>query len=270
MDNSQQISILGCGWLGLPLAQELIEKGFRVKGSATSEEKAIALQKFNIEGYRLVLKEDDIRGAIQEFLTRTDVLILNIPPGLRKGSKDHVSQILQLVPYIKKAGIKNLLFISSISVFKDDFEFPTIDHSWFPNGTSEAAMQLREIETQLQQEQGFNTTVLRLGGLFDSKRHPGYVLSGKTGLKNPEAPINLVHKEDVIKGITQILKLDQWGHTFNLVYPYHPAKSDYYVEFCSTKGLKPPEYEKHRPSNGKIIDSSKTVQLLNLNLTHRP
>ena len=34
-----QVSILGCGWLGLPLAKSLIEKGFSVNGSTTSVEK---------------------------------------------------------------------------------------------------------------------------------------------------------------------------------------------------------------------------------------
>ena len=43
-----QISILGCGWLGLPLAKALLKNGFSVKGStivgfdtAASKEKAI-------------------------------------------------------------------------------------------------------------------------------------------------------------------------------------------------------------------------------------
>jgi UDP-N-acetyl-D-mannosaminuronate dehydrogenase len=31
----KQISILGCGWLGLPLAKALLQKGFSVHGSKT-------------------------------------------------------------------------------------------------------------------------------------------------------------------------------------------------------------------------------------------
>mgnify|MGYP003615968040 CR=1 FL=1 len=40
-----KISILGCGWLGFPLAQKLIETGYEVKGSTTSESKLEALKK---------------------------------------------------------------------------------------------------------------------------------------------------------------------------------------------------------------------------------
>jgi nucleoside-diphosphate-sugar epimerase len=270
MHESEQVSILGCGWLGLPLAQDLVQKGYSVKGSSTSDEKALSLRNFNIDGYRIVLKEDEVQGSIQSFLANSEALILNIPPGLRKGHKDHVSQVLQLLPHIKKSSIKKLLFVSSISVFKDGPEPPTIDHSSKPNGTSESALQLSRIETQLQKAVGFKTTILRPGGLFDSQRHPGYILSGRTGLKNPRAPLNLIHKEDVIHSIEQILKLDRWGETFNLVYPYHPAKKEYYMEFCSREGLRPPVYDEDSPSRGKIIDSSKTVQLLNLRLRHRP
>ena len=39
-----KISILGCGWLGLPLAKALIENGFSVKGSTTSTDKLTALE----------------------------------------------------------------------------------------------------------------------------------------------------------------------------------------------------------------------------------
>ena len=39
MSNKTTISIIGCGWLGYPLALFLKEKGYQVKGSSRSEEK---------------------------------------------------------------------------------------------------------------------------------------------------------------------------------------------------------------------------------------
>ena len=44
-----QVSILGCGWLGLPLAKSLIEKGFSVNGSTTSVEKIPILESLGIQ-----------------------------------------------------------------------------------------------------------------------------------------------------------------------------------------------------------------------------
>ena len=38
-----KIAIIGCGWLGLPLAKKLIKENFIVKGSTTSKEKISVL-----------------------------------------------------------------------------------------------------------------------------------------------------------------------------------------------------------------------------------
>ena len=48
-----KISILGCGWLGFPLAKSLVEKGFSVKGSTTSENKLSILSTAGILFYCL-------------------------------------------------------------------------------------------------------------------------------------------------------------------------------------------------------------------------
>ena len=48
-------SILGCGWLGLPLARYLITRGFNIKGSTTREERMGELQRTGIRPYHLQL-----------------------------------------------------------------------------------------------------------------------------------------------------------------------------------------------------------------------
>ena len=44
-----KIGVLGCGWLGFPLAKDLIKQGFKVKGSTTNKEKIKSLEKENID-----------------------------------------------------------------------------------------------------------------------------------------------------------------------------------------------------------------------------
>lgn len=36
MEETQTISIMGCGWLWLPLAERLVQQGYTVKGSTTT------------------------------------------------------------------------------------------------------------------------------------------------------------------------------------------------------------------------------------------
>ena len=48
----ETITILGCGWLGLSLAQALVKEGYAVKGSTTTEEKLEQLQYAGVEPFK--------------------------------------------------------------------------------------------------------------------------------------------------------------------------------------------------------------------------
>ena len=47
----KEISLLGCGWLGIPLASSLVKKGFAVKGSTTSSDKLEILKSEGVIPY---------------------------------------------------------------------------------------------------------------------------------------------------------------------------------------------------------------------------
>ena len=49
------ITIFGCGWLGFPLAQQLVQAGFRIKGSTTTPAKIPQLTKAGVAGFLLEL-----------------------------------------------------------------------------------------------------------------------------------------------------------------------------------------------------------------------
>jgi len=266
-----KISVIGCGWLGFPLAEYLINEGFVVKGSTTSSDKLELLKKHHIEGFLIHLNETEISGNYSEFLADSETLIINIPPGLRTNpSKNHVTEISNLISAIEEHNIKNVLYISSTSVFNDDIHFTEVTDTTAPNATSDSGKQLIEIEQTLIKNPNFNTTILRFGGLFDAERHPAKYLSGRTNVSNHRAPINLTHKEDCIQIITSILKNKLWNVTLNAVYPTHPSKKTYYSAYCEHHNLALPEFNTSAKSKGKIVNGSKLVQLLNYTFKHRP
>ena len=106
----KQISILGCGWLGLPLAKSLIEKGSLIKGSTTSVEKIPILENYGILPFHVTLSAVERLVGEKEiplFLENSEILIINIPPKLRENSKeDFVQKIQNLIPFIEKATVK--------------------------------------------------------------------------------------------------------------------------------------------------------------------
>ena len=260
---SSQISILGCGWLGLPLAKHLKKLGYAIKGSTTTLDKFDLLKFEGIQPYLIQLNEQNVVGDINAFLSQSETLILNIPPGLRKNpTKNHVKEIEALMVEVEKSNIKNILYVSSTSVFQDTLGFPEISDDTKPDGITNSAKQLLAIEDELKSNPKYNTTILRFAGLFDNNRHPGKILSGRTNIKNPNAPVNLIHKEDCISLISELLKSSIWGKTFNAAFPHHPKKSDYYIDYCKSTGIEAPEFDNGTPSKGKIINGTNVAQLL--------
>ena len=101
------IAIAGLGWLGLPLAAQLQELGHRVKGSVTSKNKQAELRNHGLDVYQVEIAEDEIRGEIQSFLADTEILIILIPPGLRRNTgHNHALRMAQLLDATEKASVK--------------------------------------------------------------------------------------------------------------------------------------------------------------------
>ena len=116
-----KISILGCGWLGLPLAKALTANGFSVKGSTTSAEKLSVLENSGIKPFLISLESKNVSGEMDAFLNESSILIIDIPPKLRgDNAESFVDKIAFLIPFIEKSVIEKVLFISSTSVYRDD------------------------------------------------------------------------------------------------------------------------------------------------------
>ena len=264
----KQVSIIGCGWLGFPLGIALTQNGIMVNGSTTSKEKFNQLKSYKINPFLIRLTEDGIKGNIDGFLEKSDVVIINIPPGLRKNpDKNHVTEIAHLAESINQNQNKTVIYISSTFVFKNEINIPVITSETQPNNF-DTGKQLIEIEKILTENYAFKTTIIRFGGLIDEQRHPGNYLSGRTAIKNPDAPINLIHKADCIGIITQIIKKELFDITLNAVYPSHPTRKNYYTNYCKNKVLPIPIFETTGLNKGKIIDSAKLILLLNYKFKH--
>ncbi|GGW89888.1 NAD(P)H-binding protein [Salegentibacter mishustinae] len=256
------ISILGTGWLGLPLAKKLKEEHV-VKGSVTSQEKIQPLRDAEITPYQIKIFTEGVQGDLTSFLAHAELLIIDIPPGLRSDPQaDFVGKIGRIVDYIEKSPVGKVIFVSSTSVYKDQETFPEYTEENEANGTSEAAKQLNAAEKILLKNEHFQTAVVRFGGLIGPDRHPVHYLANKTGIKNPKAPVNLIQQEDCIKIINQIIKKEAWGKIFNAAYPGHPTREEYYSKTAKERNLNIPDFEQNGVSKGKKISSVNLKEVL--------
>ena len=260
------ISILGCGWLGYPLAIELRNSGHHIKGSKTTEKGIAQLTDDGIEGFKIIVKEDTVNGPIIDFLADSSILIIDIPPRLRsEPNTDFTKKIEVLLDPINSSKIEKVLFISSTSVYANKASIPQYYESSPTEAESESGFQLLKCEAMLQNQTKFATTVIRFGGLIGNDRHPATMLSGRKNVKNPEAPVNLIHQKDCISLIQTIIDKNAFGQTFNAVYPEHPKKSTYYTDICNKMNIEPPHFDHNETSEGKIISGHKVEEILKFN-----
>ena len=256
-----KISILGCGWLGFPLAKSLVEKGFSVNGSTTSENKLSILSSAGILPYLISVNENEIVGDFNAFLENSEILIIDIPPKLRGDfSESFVSKIKNLIPLIEKSAVKKVIFVSSTSVYADSNS--EITENTQPQPETESGKQLLEAERLLLSNSNFQTTVVRFGGLIGEDRHPIYFLAGRKNIENPDAPINFIHQKDCIGIIEAIISKGIYAEIFNAVTPFHPTRKDYYTQKAIELKLPLPEFDTSKTSVGKLILSEKIENIL--------
>jgi nucleoside-diphosphate-sugar epimerase len=235
------ISILGSGWLGLPLAFELSQT-YKINLSTRTKEKKESLQSKTINTFLVDIDTNHLSTEIKEFL-QSDILIINIP-------SKNIDGFQKLIEYIVHSKIKRIIFISSTSVCNND------------------TSPLKTIEERFQST-SIKTTILRFGGLFGYSRNPANFFKNGRIVKNPQAPINMIHLDDCIGIIKEIIKQDIFDEIFNCCSPSHPTKKDFYTYCATFSGLVIPIFDTvDDTSMYKIIKSDKLIALLNYKFIH--
>lgn len=252
------IAVLGCGWLGLPLAQALVEEGYAVAGSTTTPGRLLKMRDAGITPYLLelgpTLTATD-HDTLHTLLTGVRTLVLNVPPSAAK------SYYVELLRPVRAAaadcGVRHVLFVSSTGVYPDEPRtMIEADALATPKSDSEL---LRAESLFTDADVPFATTVVRLAGLIGPHRPPGRFLAGRTNLPKPLAPVNLIHLTDCLGVLGRIIRQGAWGHTFNASAAHHPSRQEFYTAAAAYLSLQPPIFTVEDTA-GKLIDSTLLCQ----------
>lgn len=256
------MSVLGCGWLGLPLAEFLMEKGFAVKGSTTSPEKLELLASKGIEPFLLNFQPGIATEKYPEqrdFL-QADVLVISIPPRIAtQGNQFHAVQIRHLTYPLIYSHIK-IIYISSTSVYPENRQIATETSAVLTDNVMVKAEKI-VLEEILLKNRPPRTTVLRCGGLMGYNRIPGKYVAGKT-IDTGDVPVNFVHRDDVVRIIHEIIRQEKWGETYNVVAPGHPARREVYAQNARDFGFAPPVYSDLPIPDYKTVNGEKLIREL--------
>ncbi|MFT7234702.1 MAG: nucleoside-diphosphate-sugar epimerase [Methylophagaceae bacterium] len=252
--NNNKLSILGSGWLGLPLAAELINQGYQVKLSTRQAEKVLAIEQVGAVPYLVDL--DDSHGLSNGFFEDVELLICNITYKNKAGFS-------ALIEHVSQFGIKHVLFVSSTSVYQNNNSLVSEDIS-----AVNTENVLYQIERAFQASCDFKTTILRLSGLIGYRRHPGRFFAQGRAVSQPNAPVNLIHRDDCIGIISQIIKKNAWGHVFNGCCDTHPTKREFYSYARSLLGESPPIFSDIAQIQTKIVSNAKIKRVLGYGLIY--
>jgi nucleoside-diphosphate-sugar epimerase len=246
-----KISILGCGWLGKPLAVSFLDDGFSVKGSTTSEDKIDVLENFGIETHLVNISEFE---EFDMFLD-SDILIIAIT------SKD-IDGFENLISQIQESSIQKVIFISSTSVY------PRINKVMTEEDEIVANHPLVQIENLFRENEFFETTIIRFAGLYNNERHPANWFKNGKPIPQPNGFVNMIHQDDCINIIYEIIHQNCWNETFNACANHHPTRRDFYINARESKGFELPIFKNEEVYQWKIISSNKVQRILDYTFVH--
>lgn len=244
----KSILIVGSGLLGLSLAEKFKNKGYKVFITSTTESKLSTLQNLGYES--ILFDSNEVVHYKQLSALNVDVVVFALAPSKCKVIS-YTDVLSNICTYLNS--FKQLVFTSSISVYSNNKQTHTEE--------SEAVEQnsiIYQIESYIKQHIKHHY-IFRLAGLIDKQRHPKS-FHKILEVKEANAPVNLVHIQDVSSIIYSSIEHNIGVGIYNICSPEHPTKKEYYASFNELLNFSEGDL-------GKTIDGSLISNQLNFKYT---
>jgi nucleoside-diphosphate-sugar epimerase len=262
--NKASVAIIGCGWFGLPLAQQLMQQHYSVLVSTTQAAKQQRLQQFGLTALLLSLPSS-AESLRQSALLQTDIVIIAIPPKLRYGQTDYASNIASLVTALRNTRCRQIILISTTAVYQGLTGLVTEQTVLNLANNKTQIIALAEQQVLASNSAQRHACVLRLAGLVGPKRYPGNFFAGKSQLTDANAPVQLIHQQDAVGIVIKLIEQQQSG-IFNAVSATRANKQSFYQHACRARNLTLPKFtppiENVATEQYRMISSDKVRQQL--------
>lgn len=246
----KNIGIIGAGWLGMDWVNRLSgNEKYHIRYTNRSSKNKLASEIENCDAYSFEFGKE----LPENFTENLDFLFITATlPKEKKETPDHLIEELKM----KLPAECVIIFTSTIGVYSSE------------NGIIDETSELLDKDSvYLQFEQLLfsnfpdKTIIARLGGLTGEDRHPVFSLTGRKNIADGQKAVNLIHKEDILNFFRCIIQNSVTCGIYNLVYPKHPSRNDYYTQKAKENNLDLPEFT-IGTEPGKTISSIKS-ELIN-------
>ena len=261
----QSVGIIGCGWLGYVLAKKLLNDKYRVTVTTQNAEKKQKLLKEGIDAELLSLPVNETDVMLLSVYNH-QTLIISITPQIRQGRNDYPEKVAQIIKMAELGKVEKVILLSSTAVYNGLTGL--VDEKSILDVSANKVDIITAAEKAARDFSG-STVILRLAGLVGPGRHPGRFLEGKKLLAEPQAFINLIHQDDAIGVLIELIDEESINGTYNAVSATKISKKDYYYAAAIALSLPLPEFSLEASmSFGKRINDAKLRDELNYQFTH--
>ena len=243
---SENIAILGCGYVGCALADYWQEQGHFVTGTTTNWKRVASLS--GVVSQVFLMKGDDA-DAVQSLVRGQDTLVVSVAPtGSQVADEStyettYLATAKNLVQALNQAPrVKQIIYLSSCSVYGDS-QGGWVDET-SPISPSEPRSQiLSQAEQILLQASSENQKVciLRLGGIYGPGRELINMYGGLAGMTLPgkgDRVINWIHRDDIV-GAIELARLNELEGIYNLVDDSQLTVKEQIERVCLHYGMPP-------------------------------
>ncbi|MGB0838162.1 MAG: hypothetical protein ACPGRE_08680 [Flavobacteriaceae bacterium] len=232
---NKSVSILGLGWLGMPLAQEFYSKGFEVLGSRRAEVEDLLFKTFVVDLSEI--------SEVEASFFEVDTFIIALPSKDLEGYQNLIARLKGSL------SLKQVVLMSTTSVYAS--LNTTVDEDSELNDSVRV-----DIESLFKQAFPERLCVLRLGGLIGYSRQPGNFFQGGRSIPQPDGYVNLVHRDDVIQSTLKLVEASAIG-CYNIVARAHPGRGVFYHNQQEKLGNAPSPLQREDVLKYKIVSSER-------------
>lgn len=268
--------VIGCGFLGLPLAHRWQSAGDEVYTTTRSQERAALFEGY---GFRPLVLDTTVASTLQQIRSlEFDTIVVAVGMDRSKYSSVHDVYFggLQNVLDNLNENVGQLIYVSSTGVY-GDFGGEWVDENSPTKPARDGGKACLAAERLLRDSQfADRATVLRMAGLYGNDRVPtrNTVESKQWGKLSPKGYLNLIHVDDAVNAVCTVAQNSFLAETF-LVSDSNPTpRQDYYQYLADQFELGPIPWEDNTPdpnSRGaasKRISNRKLLERTGLVLKH--
>jgi len=268
--------VIGCGFVGLPLAHRWHDDGDTVYATTRSEERAAS---FSDSGFHPLVLDTTAEPTLRVLRTMEfDTVVMAVGMDRTKYTSVHKVYVGGLQNVLKNLNesVGQFIYVSSTGVYGDcDGEW--VDEESPAEPVREGGKACLAAEHLLQSSRfQVRATILRMAGLYGNDRVPTRetVEAKEWDKLSPEGYLNLIHADDAVSAICAVADKELLKETF-LVADSNPSlRGDYYQYLADKFDLGPipwksgPPNPNSRGSASKRISNKKLLEATELVLKH--